>query len=456
MHTFRTLAIDNPDDLIFGMAPKPVRLTPHIVAGGGETIPELNYILPHNTEVSDRTIDDVVALYRTMAQGALQRALELGIEKLVIEIELVFELTLNPGWGEAVIRATREVMNEYEAQGVHSALRTTVADIRDRVRPPRNRTSAETELVLETFERCAPYSDILSIESTGGKEVCDGAILQCDPGSMLFALGVLASNDMEFLWKKIVGVAEKHGKVAGGDAACGFANTAMQLARKRMVPGVFAAVVRAVGAARSLVAVECGAKGPDKDCAYEGPYLKAIAGIPIAMEGKAAACAHSSLIGNVAMCACDLWSNESVPYAQLFGGFTPEVMLEQLWYDCKLMNTSLKKGQALVLRDLLAESDIHSSAEALVLAPASCIRIARAIVEADGYAARAHAAAREALAIVEEALAAGELRVPELELPWLDMIKAGLDEFASQDDGKLVDHYAARGGAEFVPSEYGL
>src|SRR5690606_30072723 len=114
------------------------------------------YILPHGTEVSKNTLDDVVDLYRRMATGALQRAVDLGIEQLVIEIELVFELTLEPTWGEAVIRATREVMEDYEARGVRSALRTTVADIRDRVRPPRNRTSAETDLVLETFERCAP------------------------------------------------------------------------------------------------------------------------------------------------------------------------------------------------------------------------------------------------------------------------------------------------------------
>jgi methanol--5-hydroxybenzimidazolylcobamide Co-methyltransferase len=455
MTTFTSLTINDPKDLIFGVAPNPVRVTPHIVAGGGRTMPELNYILPHNTEVSERTINDVVALYRRMAEGSLQRALELSIPELVIEIELVFELTLKPEWGEAVIRATREAMDAYEGQGVHSAMRTTVADIRDRVRPPRNRTSAETQLVLETFERCAPYSDILSIESTGGKEVCDGAILQCDPSAMLFALGVLASNDMEFLWKRIVDISEKHGKVAGGDAACGFANTAMQLARKRMVPGVFAAVVRAVGAARSLVAVECGAKGPDKDCAYEGPYLKAIAGIPIAMEGKSAACAHSSHIGNVAMCACDLWSNESVPYAQLFGGFTPEVMLEQLHYDCKLMNTALKTGQGLALRDMLAESDIHTSAEALVLAPESVIRIARAIVSADGYAARAHAAAHASIRIIEDALAAKTLTVPELELPWIDMIKAGLDDFVSAE-GNGVDRFVAQLGDHFVATEYGL
>jgi uroporphyrinogen-III decarboxylase len=45
------------------------------------------------------------------------------------------------------------------------------------------------------------------------------------------------------------------------------------------------------------------AGGPSKDCAYEGPFLKAITGYPIAMEGAEAACAHSSPVGNIAKAA---------------------------------------------------------------------------------------------------------------------------------------------------------
>lgn len=453
--TFTQLTIDRTEDLIFGRCPHPVPLTGRITAGAGTALPELNYILPHGSEVSEHTMDDVVALYRTMAEKSLQRAVDLGIPAVVIEIELVFELTLNPAWGERVIAATREVMERYAQHGVYSALRTTVADIRDRVRPPRNRTSAETELMFESFERCAPYSDILSIETTGGKEVSDEAILQCDIGGVLFALGELASRDMAFVWDRVVDIAAAHGKVAGGDAACGFANTAMQLARKRMIPGVFAAVVRAVGAARSLVALESGATGPDKDCAYEGPILKAIAGIPIAMEGKSAACAHSSLIGNVAMCCCDLWSNESVPYVNLFGGHSPEVCLEQLWYDCKLMNTATQQHQALTLRDMLSASDIHASAEALVLAPDSCIRIGQAIIDGATYSARCTNAARTALDIIEDAHRDGAVRVPEMEQSWLGMIRQGLDAHAELGED-LVAAYAPAYGEKFLPEEYGL
>jgi methanol--5-hydroxybenzimidazolylcobamide Co-methyltransferase len=452
---FSQLTISNPDELIFGHCPNPVRLTDHITVGAGTTIPELNYILPHGSEVSEETQDQVVALYRTMAEKALQRAVDLGIPAFVIEIELVFELTLHPEWGAQVIQATREAIESFEGRGVHAALRTTVADIRDRVRPPRNRSSAETELMFESFERCAPFSDILSVETTGGKEVSDEAILQCDIGGVLFALGELASRDMAFVWDRVVDIAVRHGKVPGGDAACGFANTAMQLARKRMIPGVFAAVVRAVGAARSLVALESGATGPDKDCAYEGPILKAIAGIPIAMEGKAAACAHSSLLGNVAMCCCDLWSNESVPYVNLFGGHSPEVCLEQLWYDCKLMNTATRTGHALVLRDMLSESDAGTSAEALVLAPASCIRIAQAIVDGGSYSERCTNAAREALAIVEQAHSDGKLTIPDMELPWLAMIGQGIEGYAALGD-RNFETYAAVYGSKFVPAEYGL
>ncbi len=455
MRSFSSLAVPGAHALVFGVCPSPVKVTPFITVGGGETIPEINYILPHGSEVSANKIGEVVELYGRMAEGVLARAYDLGIAKLIIEIELVFELTLQPEWGARVIRVTREVMDRYEAKGVHSALRTTVADIRDRVRPPRLRTSEETRLVFECFEACAADSDILSIESTGGKEVSDDALLNCDIGGVLFALGTLGSNDMEFMWTRICDIAAKYGKVAGGDAACGFANTAMQLARKRMLPTVFAAMVRAVGAARSLVAVECGATGPDKDCAYEGPVLKAIAGIPIAMEGKSAACAHSSPIGNVAMACCDTWSNESVPYVQLFGGFSPEVMLEQLWYDCKLMNEATRSGEAVRVRDLLTMSDVRTSAEALVLSPDSCIRIANTIISTPDRLQRAFRAAREALAIIDEAVGEGRLAIPEVEQNWIGVIRSGMDEFESLGDAAAA-HYAKQYAHLFVPSEYGL
>ena len=100
-------------------------------------------------------------------------------------------------------------------------------------------------------------------------------------------------------------------------------------------------MVRAVSAVRSLAAYECGAVGPGKDCGYENPILKAITGFPMAMEGKTSACAHLSPVGNVAAAACDTWSNESVQNVRLLGGMAPTCYVEQLIYDCRLMNQAI-------------------------------------------------------------------------------------------------------------------
>jgi methanol---5-hydroxybenzimidazolylcobamide Co-methyltransferase len=122
---------------------------------------------------------------------------------------------------------------------------------------------------------------------------------------------------------------------------------------------VWAAVIRVLSVARSLVAFEQGAVGPNKDCAYEGPYIKAITGCPITLEGAEAACAHLSPIGNIAKAVPDLWSNESVNNVKLLGGMAPTVSLEQLVYATRLMNTASSKGpeSARTLRDWWVESD---------------------------------------------------------------------------------------------------
>ena len=149
----------------------------------------------------------------------------------------------------------------------------------------------------------------------------------------------------------------------------------MQLANQHMLPQVLAAVVRAMSAVRSLAAFEHGAIGPSKDCAYEGPIIKAITGCPISMEGKSASCAHFSLVGNIAAAMCDLWSNESVQNVRLLSGSAPEAFTETLAYDCRLMNIASEKGEALRLRDWLTESDEWLSPQAAVLSPEATMSI---------------------------------------------------------------------------------
>src|SRR4051794_15284316 len=145
-------------------------------------------------------------------------------------------------------------------------------------------------------------------------------------------------------------------------------------------------------AVRSLVAFEHGAVGPSKDCAYEGPVIKAITGAPISMEGKSATCAHFSPMGNIAAAMCDLWSNESVQNIRLLSGSAPEAYTELLAYDCRLMNVASRQGGASVLRDWFCASDQWLSPQAAVLAPDAVFQIASAIVAERGEYRRTVAA----------------------------------------------------------------
>ena len=52
----------------------------------------------------------------------------------------------------------------------------------------------------------------------------------------------------------------------------------------------------------------------------------------MAMEGKTAACAHLSPVGNIAAATCDTWSNESVQNVRLLSGSAPEAFTELLAY----------------------------------------------------------------------------------------------------------------------------
>jgi methanol--5-hydroxybenzimidazolylcobamide Co-methyltransferase len=278
-----------------------------------------------------------------------------------------------------------------------------------------------------------------------------------DVRGLVFALGVLAPRDMRWLWGEITALCRASERVVpGGDTACGFANTAMQLAHQKMLPEVLAAVDRAMSAVRSLAAFEQGAVGPSKDCAYEGPIIKAITGCPISMEGKSATCAHFSPLGNIASAMCDLWSNESVQNIRLLSGNAPEVFTELLAYDCRLMNEATRRGGALTLRDWLTSSDEWLSPQAAVLSPQAVWDIAQAIVSAEGDYARTVAAGRAAVRILEENVASGRLVLASRkENQWLERISLELANLPA-DEETLLAEMKETYGEVFAPSSYGL
>ncbi len=456
---FNELAYKNVNDFIYGSAIHPVTCKNGLVIGGGQILPELNFTLPQMLITQD-TMPEVLRQYKSIIEDAAKRARELYVPGFVTEIELLPPATFNPEWGIEVIKTVRDVLYEYENKyGLKSALRVTPVDIREDRESTHMWKGKHWESVLKTFEGSAKVgADFLAIESIGGKDIHDDAIMFCEITKSLFALGILGARDMSKLWSAIIEIADSTGSIASGDTACGFANTAMVLADRGYVPKVFSAVVRVMSAVRSLVAIEEGAVGPHKDCGYEGAYVKAITGTPISMEGKSSACAHLSPIGNIAAAVADLWSNESVQNIKLLGGMAPTVSMEQLIYDCRLMNEASARGkeQALLMRDLLSDSDSRFDPQAYVLRPDIVMSISQEIVKAKGHFERTKTAALAAINELRKAYNGKKVLIEERELSWLDTMESQI-EAIPQDEQEFISQMVEENASDkFVPAKYDL
>ena len=456
---YNKLEIESADQLVFGTAPYPVTTGRGLVIGGGRVHPELNFTLPPMT-VSEENMSEVSRHYREIATGALDRALHLESPGLVLEFETLVEMTQHPGIGIELVKIMNDICEEYYQQhGLISEIRLTPNDIREFERPPKLRSTKLLDPMMELFEKGAEAGgNLLSIESTGGKEISDDALMMCNMKQFVFTQAVLGVRDMKMLWEKIVNVADRTGRIPGGDTACGFANTAMVLAEKGFIPKTFAAIARIATIVRSLVAFEQGARGPDKDCGYEGPFLKAIAGIPISMEGKSSACAHFSPVGNVSAACADLWSNESVQNIKLLSGYAPVVSLEQLVYDTRLMNEAIRDGRATVnkLQDLLASSDTYFDPQALILAPVNVIEISREIVKGSNYIDATVRGCLKGLEIIENALETEQLKRDEREEVWMDTIKQELLSIPIDEESFVEEILPTIDQDKILLDEYGL
>jgi len=456
----KPLAIPRTQDLLYGVAPRPVECRRGLIIGAGDVYPEINFTLPSMDMGAPGARATAFEHYREMIEGVCRRAVDLEVPGLVVELELLPPMTLEPEWGAEIVGLLAETLDRYrDKHGLASALRATPVDVRDIERPPRMRTGKLAETVLRSFELCARAGgELLSIESTGGKELHDEALLSGDVAGIAFALGVLAPRDTAWLWGNVARIARETGAIAAGDTACGFANTAMVLADKGMIPKVLAAVVRVASVARSLEAYRQGAVGPSKDCAYEGPFIKAMTGVPIAMEGKSSSCAHLSVLGNIAGACCDLWSNESVQNVRLLSGPAPVASMEQLIYDCRLMNAAKADGAegAHALQRWMVDSDARRDPQAWVLRPDVVLRLAAAMQDAATPLAMTLRAIDETVAVLREASAKGELRLSPTEARWLGTIEMQREEVPEDEGELLAIVQGTRPELPFVPAEYGL
>jgi methanol--5-hydroxybenzimidazolylcobamide Co-methyltransferase len=292
----------------------------------------------------------------------------------------------------------------------------------------------------------------------GGKELSDYCLIRNDLTGLLFAQAVLGGRDMQWLWPQITEIARRHGCIAGGDTDCAQANTAMFMAGgfiSKDIPHTLAALCRAFSVSRSLVAYECGATGPGKNCAYENPIIKAIAGVPISTEGKTSACAHMGLCGNVMAATCDLWSNEAVEYHEMFGGSTSAVFAEMLGYDVAAMNAAIALGYQKEYQACLINSDRYRSPQSFILCPDNAWAIGKAMVENNGSLyARARAAALTSAALM---LADAALRFTAFEkdslLGYIQELEALPDKEEAFIDLCLAKYCKVKG---FTPASYGL
>jgi len=456
---FKKLAISTAEELYFGTAPYPVKTRRGLEIGGGNIYPELNFTLP-TMAIDKKDYSKVLQQYRGIVTGALEHALHRYSDGVVLELETLIEMTQVPQIGIDIVKIMNELCEEnYIKHGLKSEIRLTPNDLREFERPPKQRTTTLIEPMIELFEKGAlAGGDLLSIESTGGKEISDDALMMCDIKQFIFSQAVLGARDMKILWNKIVEVAEKTGKIPGGDTACGFGNTAMVLAEKKYIPKVFAAVARIATVVRTLVAVEQGAKGPDKDCGYEGPFLKAISGIPISMEGKTSACAHLSPLGNVAAACADLWSNESVQNIKLLAGMAPTVYLEQLQYDTRLMNEAIKGGkqEILQLQKLFVNSDTYYDPQAFILSPNSVIEISKEIVAGENYIEATKRGCLKGIQLIENAIQEGKLLHDEKEDTWLEMLKADIQSIPTNESEFVESILPTIDQSKVLLPEYGL
>ncbi|WP_323737265.1 methyltransferase MtaB domain-containing protein [Methanosphaera sp. ISO3-F5] len=418
---FTKMVTESADDMLFGDTKNPVKLGLDQVAGGGVVYPNIK-VAP--AEGSEESIDGLEATSKNIAFAACQRAADIGLPAIQIETEHVQQQSISREASERCTAVTWEELEKlHEKYGTAVSLMSTVADMREEENGLRG---SEFDIAMdESFEACAQNgASMLCIETVGGKVVSDYGISRGDARAILYGIGVLGSNDMEYMWTKIVDIAKRNGIVPGGDTDCAQANTAMFLAGGFMgknVSHTVAAVARAIAGARSLVAIECGAQGPTKDCGYENPIVKSIASVPICAEGKNATCAHADLMGNLTAGVCDVWSNESVYNREEMGGPTPGVWLQSLGYECALMNTAKQIGTAKALRDSYVLADKYRDPQGVILAYDNAYRIGEAIVAdgEDNYL-RARAAALKAMDCINEAVEAKRIFLTRFERDTLD------------------------------------
>jgi methanol--5-hydroxybenzimidazolylcobamide Co-methyltransferase len=132
--------------------------------------------------------------------------------------------------------------------------------------------------------------------------------------------------------------------------------------------------------------------------------------------------------------------------------------MEQLVYDCRLMNTASSHGKesAQQLQRWLVESDAALDPQAFILSPKSSVALARVIVESDSHYHAGAAVANKAIELLRSAHSNGKLRIEPNEVAWFDIMQDSLDELPESEWEFIERHLALTERSRFLPEEYDL
>ena len=141
---------------------------------------------------------------------------------------------------------------------------------------------------------------------------------------------------------------------------------------------------------------------------------------------------------------------------RLLGAMAPTCYLEQLIYDCRLMNRALAdgRGAALMLQKWLVESDAALDPQAYILTPENAIAIGRAIVDAPDYYRAGRAAGLAAVRILREGASRGQVKIAERERSWLGTLQTSLEELPDSEEAFIRQMMGQVDASKFVAADY--
>ena len=130
--------------------------------------------------------------------------------------------------------------------------------------------------------------------------------------------------------------------------------------------------------------------------------------------------------------------------------------MEQLIYDCRLLNKASEKGQAKLMRDLLVESDCYLDPQAYIMKPDVVFEISEEIVKTQDPFLRTLHTAHKALEILDRAVGNKELTLDEREENWLEMLNEQIEDIPEDEEKFISEMKEELSGKRYLPEEYGL